>query len=204
MDPLVADSDDPHKVRDVLDRIEAIADQDDVTGDQLLTAFGETSFVPLLMLPALLVVSPLSGIPLFSSVCGLSIAIIAGQMLAGRDHIWLPGWIRRRHISGKRLAKGAAALHRVADWLDRHSRRRFSALSRPPFAMVPMLCCLFAGLAMPFLEAVPFSSSLLGAAVLCIAVGFLARDGLYFVSGAALIAVAASIPVTVLNGIFGG
>ena len=46
----------------------------DPKGAEDRAQFGESSFLPALMVPSLLVVSPLSGIPLFSSVCGLTIA----------------------------------------------------------------------------------------------------------------------------------
>jgi hypothetical protein len=49
------------------------------------------------------------------------------------------------------------------------------------------------------LEIVPFSSSILGAAVLCFSVSLLTRDGLFVVFGMAIMAAVALLPLFVLN-----
>lgn len=181
-------------VRDVLDRLGALSDADQVTLAQMLRSFGDASFVPALMVPALLVVSPLSGIPLFSSACGLTIALIAAQMLARRDHLWVPGVLGRRHVPGAALATAVKALHRPAGWLDRHTSQRLRLFFRAPLSLLPPLMAMACGLAMPFLELVPFSSSILGGAVLMIAVGLLSRDGRLVIVAAGIMAIATAIP----------
>jgi hypothetical protein len=190
-------------VRPVVDRLAGLSGAEKVAVRDIVGAFGDTSFLPLMMIPALLVVSPLSGIPLFSSLCGLSIALVAVQMLAGRDHLWLPGIVMRRQIAGERLSAAAARLERIADWLDRHSRKRLHLLFRAPMVLLPQMLCVLCGLAMPFLELLPFSSSLLGMAVLLISVGFLVRDGVYTLAGLVFIFIAASIPFAVAESIAG-
>lgn len=187
-----------HPVRDVVARLDEMSGDEHVPMHALICAFGQTSFVPALMVPALLVVSPLSGIPFFSSLCGITIALIAVQMLWRRDHLSLPGFVMRRQVPGKRLH---AAMHRIewiADWLDRHSRERFTSLISRNGRTVPQVLCLLSGASMPFLEIMPFSSSILGAAVLCFALGLLAHDGLFVLIGVAAMAVAAMVPVLLL------
>lgn len=149
-----------------------------VTVARLTEELGHGSLSAVLALPALAVVSPLSGVPLFSSACGILICLVSGQMLLGRTHLWLPQWLGRRKIKGKAVRKMAAALRRTAQWLDRHSGKRLPALVRQPFLTIIRLVCLLCGALMPLLEIVPFSSSLLGAAVSLLAVAMLTRDGL--------------------------
>jgi hypothetical protein len=55
-----------------------------------------------------------------------------------------------------------------------------------PLIFIPQTFCVLSGLMMPFLEFVPFSSSLVGAAVALLAFGMLARDGLFVMLGLAL------------------
>jgi hypothetical protein len=69
--------------------------------------------------------------------------------------------------------------------------------------LLPQMLCVLCGLAMPFLELLPFSSSLLGMAVLLISVGFLVRDGVYTLAGLVFIFIAASIPFAVAESIAG-
>jgi hypothetical protein len=174
-------------VQEILDRLCAAAQSDPVTLGDVVAAFGRRSFLPVLMVPALLVVSPLSGVPFFSSVCGLSIALVSAQMLwPGQECLWLPGKLTRRRLSGPRARAAIAQLAGLARWLDRHARPRWRVLLRRPGRHVVEAACLACGLAMPFLEVVPFSSSILGFAVLLMATGLLARDGLFALLGLAV------------------
>lgn len=183
-------------VGEIVDRLDSATNQPSLSVHDLLEEFGESSFLPALMVPALLTVSPLSGIPLFSTVCGLTIAFIAGQMLLRRSHLWLPGFIMRRRIDGPRARTAVSKLRRLSDWLDRHSRQRFRVLTVPPFRQWLYLLCFLCGAAMPFLELVPFSSSLLGTAVMIMATALLARDGLLALIGSVVIgAVAVGVPL---------
>lgn len=159
------------------------AERDDVCVGDMTTAFGPASFVPLLLLPALALVSPLSGIPFFSSLCGLTILLVALQMLAGRSSVWLPGWLKRRAIAGSRLRAGLDRLRPMAVWFDRHAHQRFCLLFRRPFWYLLPLACALLALLIPFLELVPFSSSLLGASVALISLGMLTRDGVWVFAG---------------------
>ncbi|MEM1267468.1 MAG: exopolysaccharide biosynthesis protein [Pseudomonadota bacterium] len=179
-----------HSVAEILARVREAADGNRVTVGHLLAAFGESAYGPLLLLPALIVVTPLSGIPLLPTVCGLIIALIALQLVLGRRHVWLPRVLLNRQIGRKSLLGALDRLEAPARWLDRRSRPRLSALVRPPLALAPALLCMLCGLAMPFLELLPLTSSLLGMAVSLMAVGFVMRDGLFTVAGMAFIALA--------------
>ncbi|QIE54948.1 exopolysaccharide biosynthesis protein [Pikeienuella piscinae] len=166
-------------VEQILNDVRSLINGGSVSVDEIVTNLGGASFAPLLFLPAAAVVSPLSGVPGFSSLCGLMIAVVAAQMVAARGHLWLPGWLRRRRIPSDRLRKALGFAHRPARFLDRVTRRRLAALVEPPFSALPSVVCLLCGLAMPFLELVPFTSSILGFAVAVLAVSALARDGLF-------------------------
>lgn len=181
-DTMAAGRDDPlGSVTEVVDRMAEAASGDKTQLREITKAMGEASFVPVLMAPALAVVTPLSGIPLFSSACGILIALVSLQMLMNRDHIWLPDFIMRREVPSDRLRKAAEWLKKPAAWLDRHSKERLGVLVRRPFDWVTEAACLLCGAAMPFLELVPFSSSTLGAAVVLFSLALLVRDGLYSV-----------------------
>lgn len=190
-------------VRDVVDRLTAHADKPEVTVRDMIAGFGQTSFLPVMMAAALLVVSPLSGIPLFSSVCGLSIAFVASQMFMGRDHLWLPKFVMNQKVSGTRLCGALRRITRGADWLDERAKRRMLFMVRGPMRKGLEFMCILCGGAMPFLELVPFSSSILGLAVLLISTALLTRDGLFAATAAALMAAAAMVPVTVVSAMAG-
>ena len=189
-------------IRAILTTLADMGRADRVSVADLLDKFGTTSFLPALLVPALIVVSPLSGIFFLPTVMGLTIALIAAQMLVGRRSLWLPGLLLRRSVSGARLTRAAAWLDRPARWFDRQTRARYSFMLNWPLKMIPQLGCLLSGLMMPLLELVPLSSSLLGGAITLFAVSLLSRDGLFVVAGLATMAVASLIPLTIYAGLF--
>lgn len=172
------DLDEIRSVTDIVERMERAASDDKVHVRDVVATLGEASFLPVLMAPALAVVSPLSGVPLFSSICGLTIALVSAQLLFNRDHLWLPDWLMRRRIRAGSLKTATQWLRKPARFLDRHSKERLSLFVRRPFKWITQAACLCCGLAMPFLELVPFTSSILGFAVTLFALSLLVRDGL--------------------------
>ena len=186
-------------VREIIDRLETTAQRDNVTLKDLVEACGPASFVPTLMVPALLVVSPLSGIPLFSSFCGIIIVFIAAQMLFKRSHLYLPHAVTRHTVPGDRLRGGLKRMRRVADFLDRHTHKgRLGQFVGHGARILPQSLCVIAGALMPLLEIVPFSSSILGTAVLSFSIALLTRDGVFVLVGMAIIGAAACVPMIVL------
>lgn len=193
----------PHTIGAVLNRLEDLATGKNVTLGDLIAAFGERSFVPALMIPALLVVSPLSGIPLFSSICGLTISLISIQILAARKHLWLPDRLKRRQLDTGTLTSAIRRIRGPVNWIDRHSAPRLGTLFQRPLSWLTQISCVLSGAIMPFLELVPFSSSILGTAVLCFSVGFLTRDGVFMILGAIIMAAAYLIPLMLWNTLTG-
>lgn len=167
----------------LIERVQSAAQGDRTSVAQILEALGRNSFTPNLLIPSLAVVSPLSGVPFFSTFCGCLIALVSAQMLMNRDHIWLPLFLRQKRIGTARLQRAGEMMKRPARWLDRVTRPRLGFLSRPPLTVLVRLICLIGGLIMPFLEVVPFTSSIVGAVVTLLAFGMLARDGLFTLMG---------------------
>jgi hypothetical protein len=182
----------------IVDRIAEISGEGSVSLERVIGAFEKAGFATLLFIPAAAVVTPLSGIPLFSSVCGLTICLIAMQWLLDRDRVWLPRWLRRRSLEGQKVRKAMMKLRPAARWLDRHSKKRVQFLFRQPLRLLLPLACLSFGAAMPLLEFVPFSSSLLGAAICLIAFSLMTRDGFYALAALAPVAVAGWLLVALL------
>ncbi|MBW7056177.1 exopolysaccharide biosynthesis protein [Paracoccus bogoriensis] len=172
----------------LMGRVQAVAEKGERTClRDVIDSLGRDSFIPQLMIPALAVVSPLSGVPLFSSLCGITIALVSAQMLAQRQRIWLPRWLLEKEIDSKRLLSAATRMKRPAGWLDRITRNRLRVLVWPPVLWIAQALCLACGLMMPFLELVPFTSSILGTVVLLLSFGMLARDGLFTLLGFVMI-----------------
>jgi hypothetical protein len=188
-------------VRAVIRRLDALTERESLELRHILDAFGETAFLPVLIVLAMIVVSPLSGIPLLPTVFGTMIALVSLQLLLGKPRIWLPAMLSRRRISGARLHGALRRLQRIADWLDRTARDRMRLLVSPPLDALPKGACVLAGASMPLLELVPFSSSILAGAVALFATGLLTRDGLFALLAAALMGLAALIPLALYGNV---
>lgn len=178
-----APEDAPATLPEIVERVIDAAGVETLSLGAVLDAFGRASFTPMLLLPALAVATPLSGIPLFSSLMGLVIVLVSLQMLLRRRRLWLPAWVLRREVRGETVRRAFIRLRPVATWLDRHTSARLRFLLRRPFIFVPQVICLISGLAMPPLEFVPFSSSVMGIGVAILALGMLTRDGVVMILG---------------------
>ncbi|WP_245989967.1 exopolysaccharide biosynthesis protein [Litoreibacter meonggei] len=166
-----------------MDSIVEAAEDKQIGIRDLVQSVGQASFSPVLLVPAIAVATPLSGIPMFSSLMGLLIFFVALQMLLRRDHLWLPEWLLSRKADGMRVRSAFERLRPILSWLDDHTQARLEAFAHRPLIFVPQILCVLSGLIMPFLEFVPFSSSLIGIAVSLLAFGMLARDGLFVMLG---------------------
>lgn len=186
-------------MRDIMARLRMMGQNGDVSVADVLSEFGATSFLPALIVPAFLVTSPLSGVPLFTTICGLTILIIASQMVFGRHYLWLPEFLTKRHVPGAKLEWAMDKTEWLGRLLDRMSRPRWHWLTSAPVLWCAKLVCMVCGAVMPFLEFIPFSSSFMGLSVSLIAIGLLARDGVFLIAGMSAACVGVSIPFFVAS-----
>lgn len=172
---------------EMIEEIQEAARAPETRVSKLIDALGRNSVIPVLMLPALAVVSPLSGVPGFSSLAGITIALLSLQLLIGRRSLWLPAWILSREVPSSWVERLTGSLERPARWFDRHTRPRLTFLAAAPFDRVIYAACAFCGLTMPFMEVLPLTSSLMASAVVLMSLTLLVRDGLFAIAGYGLI-----------------
>ena len=155
----------------------------------LVGAMEKRSFPVLLLLPALLLVSPLSAIPGATTLFGLTIAVLLAQFALGRRRIWLPAFVLRKSFDAGRLHRAVDWLHHPVARLERLLRPRQGWVLRQPFARLPVGLVLCAALCAPLMEVIPASGTSVGAAICLFCAGLLARDGVFVLVGACLAAV---------------
>jgi hypothetical protein len=131
-----------------------LASDGEKTVASLIELFEEKSFailfVVLLGVPALPL--PTGGA---THVFEIIAILLAGQLVAGRDHIWLPRRWRELQLAGDRQQRFLAALMRMIRRLERISRPRLRflfdhRLSNIVFGVLVIGGCLGAFLAPPF------------------------------------------------------
>jgi len=191
---------DPQSVGDILDRLEEVAGKEDkVTLGKVVEAMGSRSHGPFLVIPALIDISPVGGIPGLPTVLGAIIILIAVQILIGRKHLWLPGFIERRGISPERTCKATAKLRGVARVTDRWFHGRLPKLTQGPFIRIAAICCIVMALTVPPLELFPFATTAPMAAIAAFGLALLVRDGALMIVATTLSAGAVALGVGFLG-----
>ena len=186
----------PASVEEVLDELDELADQGErVCVRNVLDDFGRRSFGPFLMIPALIEISPLGGIPGVPTALALFIAMVAVQLVLGREHVWMPEFVQKRSVASERLHKAVGKLRKLGHWLDQHSQDRLKSLTagiwlRFAGAVVTLLACT-----VPPLEFLPFASTLPMLAIVMIGLALTVRDGALLLSALIFAGLAASIGV---------
>lgn len=174
-------------IGDVVSGVEEIADkQDKVAIDDLLDEFGDRSFAPLMLILALIGITPVGAIPSVPTILGLCIAIIAAQMAWGQEHVWLPKFVTRRGIRSKRITKDEDKLDKIAEAMDSITEQRLTSLASGPArrlvaGLIVVLC-----LALPVLELVPFAAAAPFLSIAILSLAMMVRDGLVLLIGGTL------------------
>ncbi|EAQ28198.1 hypothetical protein NAP1_11403 [Erythrobacter sp. NAP1] len=173
------DSKNPNSIADVVDGLDELANsEDEVKIADVLDKFGARSFAPVMLVLALLEISPVGVIPGVPSFLAICVALIAVQMLVGRNHIWVPSWIAERSVSSAKMDKATTKLEGPAEKLDGVAKERLEILAQGPALKVAAAIIILLCLMVPPLEVLPWASAgpMLAISIICLAI--MVRDGL--------------------------
>ncbi|MWD26325.1 exopolysaccharide biosynthesis protein [Aquicoccus sp. SCR17] len=173
----------PRTLGELIDAIRHCTCQEDASVADMMGEIGDRSFAPAVLLPALLLVSPLSGIPGTPTIGAIIVLTIALQWLRGRRHLWLPRFVMDRSIPARRLTQALDFLERPARWIDKCTRHRLDFMVQPPMRTVTIVLICLLALTWPPLEFVPMVTSVSAFAVALLALGQMARDGVVVLAG---------------------
>jgi hypothetical protein len=168
----------PQGVEEVLGELDELAAaRPRVCIGDVLDDFGKRSFGLFILIPPLIELSPIGGIPGVPTFLALIIAITAVQLFLGKDHVWMPQFIQQRAVSGRHLHRALMKLRGIAHWLDERSHGRLENLTqgvwtRVATVVIVVLCCT-----VPPLEFIPFASSAPMLAIAAFGLAITARDG---------------------------
>ncbi|WBV41995.1 exopolysaccharide biosynthesis protein [Pseudoroseomonas cervicalis] len=162
---------------------EACAHAETVTGQAVMDQIGQRSFGALILLPAVIVVSPLSGIIGLPSAAALLIVAVAGQLMLGRHDVRIPQRIAHRAVPCRRVHQAMRVLRPMARVIDRILRPRLTLLTQGMASRAIAAACILLALLMPPLEMLPFASSLIAGVIALFGLALLANDGAMAVLG---------------------
>lgn len=173
----------PQSLGDLLEAMRPGEDDTRVSVGNVLDRIGDHSFAAMILVPAIILVSPISGIPGSPTIGALITMLVSIQALLGRRHLWLPGFLRRRSVSAKKMRTAIDWLSKPAGWMDRHSSGRLKLLSSRPLRPFAYAAVTVIALSWPFLEILPFVTSFFAGAVAMMMFGVMTRDGIYLLAG---------------------
>ncbi|MET3924009.1 exopolysaccharide biosynthesis protein [Devosia sp. 2618] len=159
---------------------------------------GRRAAGPMLLFPALIVVSPLSIIPGLPTLIGLNTILVASQFALGRKTIWLPRWLTERCLPAKNAKKLLGFLKPVTATIDGVSRKRWGAVMIDPVLRLGAVVCMAVGMIMPALEFIPFTSTWAGAIIATFGLALTARDGMVALAWVALVTAVAGVATFLL------
>lgn len=178
----------PESIQEVLDCVEDAGNGEKrVSVADVVDHIGEGAFAPLMLVPALVIISPVTAVFGVATACGLAIALIAFQMVIGRERLWLPGFVLRQTISSRKLDRVVGWFARPARFVDGLTGRRLTVLVDPPLSRVWALLCMLLALVIPVFELVPMSATIIASAIALFGLAMLARDGLLAILGLAVL-----------------
>ena len=196
-----AQNGDIHSASDILDRLRDVAnDEEQVPIGDVVEAMGARSFGPFIMLPALIEISPLGAVPGVPTFLALVIAITAAQLLFGRDHLWLPGFVRNRSAKSEKVLKAVDRLRPIAEWMDRWFHGRMKRFASGPFPRIAAACVIALAMTVPPLEFIPFASTAPMAAIAAFGLALIVRDGLLMLIAGVLTVAALGTGIALAGG----
>lgn len=189
----------PESLGEILDRFEDLASEGDrVKVADMVDAVGTRSYGPFLVVPAVVELSPLGGVPGVPTALAAIVILFAAQMLWGRRRLWIPGWIAQQGLTAGRLTKMAKAVRPMAERLDRWFHGRLRALTSGMGLRVAAVACIGLALTVPPLELFPFASSAPMGAILLIGLALLVRDGVLMIAASVLACVTVGVLIKLL------
>ena len=192
-----AASSSPDTLGEILDEFDGLAQTHGrVTVADMVDAMGPRSYGPFLLVPALIEISPLGGVPGMATALAAVVVLFAAQMLSGRKRLWMPGWVARRGVAAARMKRMVAGARPMAARMDRWFHGRLRWLTSGLGIRLAALACIALACMVPPLEMIPFAASAPMGAIALIGLALLVRDGALMVVASLLACGAAGLLIT--------
>jgi hypothetical protein len=163
----------------VLDRLlERTEGEESVGLKDVFGAFSGRLYGPLMLVPSLMLVTPLGGIPGMPIVVAVLLVLVAGQRVLGMSQPWIPKRFRERTVKREKLKAAFEKIRPWAERLDPLFSRRLTVLVEGPMERVIALMIVAVGLSVPVFGLVPMAAAIPGLAAVLLSLAVTARDGL--------------------------
>jgi len=162
----------------VLDRLSAESEGDDeIRVDALLHLSSDRTFGPMLLIPGVVMITPIGAIPGLPAILGIFVILIGAQMAWGRGHAWVPRRLRERGVDRAAFLERVDQARPIVERIESRIHPRLGRFTRAPMPRITGALCAALGVAVIPLELIPFAVAVPGVALCFFGVGLTARDG---------------------------
>ncbi len=173
----------------VLDRLlERTEGEESVGLKDVFDAFSGRLYGPLMLIPSLILLTPLGGIPGMPIVVAILLVLVAGQRVLGLTRPWLPKRLVEGTVKRKKLESAFGKLRPWAKRVDAVLRPRLTVLVEGPMERVIALMIVAVGLSVPVFGLVPMAAAIPGLAAVLLSLAITGRDGLLVIASWVVIA----------------
>ncbi len=164
---------------------------------EIVNSLGPRSFGLAILIFAVPMILPMPpGIPM---AAGFAIAIFGFQLLAGRNHLWLPSWLNEKSIDRDVLIKAYRLTEKYLGWMFRLAKARLPQLTGRMARRLSGLVFVILGVLMVL--PIPIIGNIFPAfACTILALGLTDRDGLIYLFGIFCAGVAISTTILMAIG----
>lgn len=174
------------ELEDLLETLKDASDEDKTSVSQIMDAVGHRSFGPLLFVIGLIAVSPVGAIPGASLFLAALAILIAGQMIWGAAHIWIPDQIENRSVSSSRLRDGIEKIRPALSYVGTVIKPRLQYVLQNPMPKVAAALAILLALSMVPLVIIPGGVVPAAIAMMLLGLALTSRDGLLFILSAVI------------------
>lgn len=171
------------KLMDALKSVEASTDGADISVEDMVTTLNHRGFGTMLLIPSAITILPTGMIPGVPAACAVLTAILAAQMLAGRESPWLPAMLKKFSIRRSKYKSAVKQAKPYIKTIDSLSHPRLEFLSSKGMQATVAILCIGLSLMIAGFGFIPFVPAILSLPIFFFALGLSARDGLFTLAG---------------------
>jgi len=167
----------------ILDRAREAAGGEQVDLKDLVQAFGDRAFGPVMILCSLFLMTPIGMIPGLPAAFGLVVIIFALQLLFRREYPWMPEILRKVEISDSALEKTQNKVSPLLRKIDNVIHPRLPWVTSGPMQVLTALLAIILSITLVPLGMVPFGVVAPAFIIGLLGLGITARDGVLIIIG---------------------
>lgn len=187
------------KIMDALRTVETGTQGQDISVGDMVDTLNSRGFGTILLIPPVITILPTGMIPGVPAACAAIIAVLAIQMVMGRQHPWVPAALRKFSIRRSKYKSAVKQAGPYIQTIDSLAQPRLSFLHGDGMKRTIALLCLGYALAIAVFGFIPFVPAILSLPILFFALGLSTRDGVFTILGLVIAATTLTIVPTLMK-----